>query len=56
MMELFVFIAVLVLLAALSERFGVDSRDTLRSQEADLAALGFTREQRVLMPQDPWTR
>jgi hypothetical protein len=55
-MELVVFIAVFVALAALSAPFGVDSRDDLRSHEAELAALGFTREQRVPMPQDPWTR
>jgi hypothetical protein len=52
-MELVIFIAVFVALAALSERFGVDSRDNLRSQEAELDALGFTREQR--MPPEQWT-
>jgi hypothetical protein len=49
-MELVVLIAVLVTLAALSERFGVDSRDNLRSHEAELFGLGFTRERRVPMP------
>jgi hypothetical protein len=55
-MELMVFVAVLVVLAALADRFGVDSRDNFQSQEAELAALGFTREQRVPMRRDPWTR
>jgi hypothetical protein len=48
MMELLVFIAVLIVLVALADRFGVDSRDNLRSSEAELAELGFGRE--------PWTR
>jgi hypothetical protein len=55
-MELVVFIAMLVLLAALSERFGVDSRDTLRSHEAELAARGFTREQRPVLRQESRSR
>jgi hypothetical protein len=55
-MELMVLIAVLIALVALADRFGVDSGDDLRSHEAELAALGFTREQRVPMPQNPWTR
>jgi hypothetical protein len=55
-MELVIFIAVLVALAALSERFGVDSRDNLHSHEAELVALGFTHEQRVPMPPEQWTR
>ena len=55
-MELMVFVAVLVVLAALADRFGVDNRDGLRSHEAELAALGFTREQRVPPHRDPWTR
>jgi hypothetical protein len=44
MMELLVFVAVLITLIALADRFGVDSRDTLRSPEAELAALGFVSE------------
>jgi hypothetical protein len=44
MMELLVFVAVLTLLIALAGRFGVDSRDNLRSSEAELAELGFVRE------------
>ena len=48
--ELVVFIAVLVALAARSESFGTDSRNTLSSHEAEIGALGFTREQRVPMP------
>jgi hypothetical protein len=44
MMELLVFVAVLIVLAALADRFGVDSRDKLRSDETELAALGFIRE------------
>jgi hypothetical protein len=52
-MELIVFITVLVALVALSERFGVDSRDKLEGHEGDLAALGFTHEQRVLPRRDP---
>ena len=46
-MELFIFFAVLTTLVALADRFGVDSRDGLRSHEAELAALGFSREQRT---------
>jgi hypothetical protein len=52
-MELIVLVTVLVALVALSERFGVDSRDKFDSHEGDLAALGFTREQRVLPRRDP---
>jgi hypothetical protein len=55
-MELVVFVAVLVALVALADRFGVDSRDKLESHEADLAALGFTREQRASTRPAPWTR
>jgi hypothetical protein len=55
-MELLVFVAVFVLLAALSSRFGVDSRDDFQSHEAELAARGFSREQRVPVHQQPWTR
>jgi len=53
-MELVVLIAVLIALVALADRFGVDSRDDLRSHEAELAALGFTREQRVPIRRVPW--
>jgi hypothetical protein len=52
-MELMVFVAVLVVLAALADRFGADSRDSLRSHEAELAVLGFTREQRDPKRRDP---
>lgn len=55
-MELLVFIAVFVALAALSSRVGVDSRDDFRSREAELAERGFSREQRVPMQQQSWTR
>jgi hypothetical protein len=55
-MEFVVLIAALIVLVALAERFGVDSRDTLRSHDAELAARGFTREQRVQMLSEPWTR
>jgi hypothetical protein len=44
MMELLVFVAVFTVLVALAGRFGVDSRDNLRSHETELAALGFVRE------------
>ena len=53
-MELVIFIAVLVALSALSESFGTDSRNNLRSHEAELGALGFTREQPVPMPPEQW--
>jgi len=46
-MELVVFIAVTVVLSALASHFRVDSRDNFRLYEADLAAFGFTREQRA---------
>jgi hypothetical protein len=55
-MELVVFITVLILLAGLVDRFGVDSRDTLRSHEAELADLGFTREQRAVLRQESSSR
>jgi hypothetical protein len=55
MMELLVFIAVLTVLVALSGRFGVDSRDTLRSHETELAVLGFVRETASAdSARDPW--
>jgi hypothetical protein len=44
MMELLVVVAVLTALAALADRFGVDSRDNLRSHETELAVLGYVRE------------
>jgi hypothetical protein len=55
MMELLVFIAVLTVLVALADRFGVDSRGNLRSREAELAAFGFVREQQVPIQRDMWT-
>lgn len=53
-MELLVFIAVFVALAALSSRFAVDSRDDFRSREAELAGLGFIREERRPSQLEPW--
>jgi Tfp pilus assembly protein FimT len=47
MMELLVFIAVLTLLIALADRFGVDSRNNLRSSGTELSELGFGREPRT---------
>jgi hypothetical protein len=52
-MELVVFIAALIVLAALASHFGVDSRDSFRSHESEFAARGFTREQLVLPRRDP---
>ena len=49
-MELVVFIVVLVAFAALSECFGVDRRNNVRSHATELVALGFTRDQRAPMP------
>jgi hypothetical protein len=55
-MEIVVFVVAIILLAALSARFGEDSGETLRSHEAELAALGFKREQRAPVRQEPWER
>ena len=55
MIELLVFIAVLVALALLADRFGADSRDNFRSHETDFVALGFVREQQLPMERDIWT-
>jgi hypothetical protein len=47
MMELLVFIAVLIALAALADRFGADSRDNLWPHEAEFAKYGLVSEQRT---------
>lgn len=54
-MELLVFIAVLIALAALADRFGADSREDLRSHETDFVAFGFVREQQLPMERDIWS-
>jgi hypothetical protein len=54
-MEFVVLISVLAALVALADRFGIDSRDNLRSHEAELSALGFTRERRGPIQRDLWT-
>jgi hypothetical protein len=55
-MEILVFVAMFIVLAALSNRFGVDSRDTYRSREEELAERAFTREQRMPIRWEHWTR
>jgi hypothetical protein len=55
-MELMVLIAVLIVLGALANHFGVDSRETFRSREEELAARAFKREQRMPIRWEHWTR
>ena len=50
-MEIVVSVGMLIVFAVLAACFGADSRDQLRSHEAELAALGFVRER-----QDLWKR
>jgi hypothetical protein len=55
-MEIIAFVVTFVVLAALSAFIGEDSRETLRSHEAELAARGFTREQWAPVRPEPWAR
>ena len=43
-MELLIFVAVLIVLAALADRFDADSRDNLQPHEVELARHGIVRE------------
>jgi hypothetical protein len=54
-MEILVFVAAFIVLAALADRFGVDNRDNLRSPDAEFVALGFVRELQEPIRRDPWT-